>query len=59
MEATHLHSWIAELGHQPALPTPVNARLVQVVDRMVEQRELQGACPVAGDEVKQAVVLPW
>ena len=51
-EATHLHSRIAEVGHQLALQTPVNALLGQAVDRVAEQRGLPGACPVAGYEVK-------
>ncbi len=47
-EARYLNGKIVELGQQMAIPTPVNALLVQVADRMAERRELPGAYTVAG-----------
>jgi len=41
-EARYLNGKIAELGQHLSIPTPVNALLVQVVDRMAERRELPG-----------------
>ena len=46
-EARYLNGTIVELGQRMALPTPVNALLVQVVDRMAERRELPGTYRVA------------
>ncbi len=46
-EARYLNGTIVELGQQMAIPTPVNALLVQVVDRMAERRELPGTYTVA------------
>jgi 2-dehydropantoate 2-reductase len=46
-EARYLNGKIVELGQQMVIPTPVNAQLVQVADRMAERRELPGAYTVA------------
>ncbi|HEV8714992.1 MAG TPA: ketopantoate reductase family protein [Candidatus Binatia bacterium] len=46
-EARYLNGKIVELGQQMAIPTPVNALLVQVADRMAERRELPGTYTVA------------
>jgi ketopantoate reductase len=46
-EARYLNGKITELGQQVSVPTPVNALLVRVVDRMAERRELPGAYTVA------------
>jgi 2-dehydropantoate 2-reductase len=41
-EARYLNGRIAEMGQHLSIATPVNKLLVQVVDRMVERRELPG-----------------
>ncbi len=46
-EARYLNGRIAAMGKQLSLPTPINALLVEVVDRMAERRELPGAYTLA------------